>query len=371
MRIGILLPTILASNKYSKDRIFAPKYPAVDLANGLVEKGHEVFLYTSDDVETKAKVVFGDERIVDKDLRYFQFRYRSEEERKYSENEIIKRDFEYYLTLKAYKDAQDGKLDIIHSYHDFGAHYFNDLTKFPTVYTLHDPLPQTDDTIEFLRYDKFKHHNYISISNKQRESILDLNFIDTIYHGIRIDEYDLNLHPENKYIYFGRVIADKGPDLALQISRDMGVHMDIATTNSEYNTDKGYFAEQIQPYIDEGSARLVGYMQGKEKSKFIGSGKAYILPLRWDEPFGLTIIESMACGTPVVAFSKGSVPELVVDGKTGFVVDPNEGVDGITEALKKIPQIDRNECRRHVENNFTVNHMVDNYINAYNKVLNK
>lgn len=371
MRIGLLLPSILASKKHSSDRIFAPLYPAVDLANGLVEKGHEVFFYTSGDVQTTAIVIGGDERLIEREPTYFQFRYREEAERKYATAEIVKRDYEYFLTMKAYQDAMAGKLDIIHSYHDFGAHYFNELTKFPTVYTLHDPVPQTEDTIEYLRFDKFKHHNFVSISNSQRKGIIGLNFVDTVYHGLKLENYEFNSSPQNHFIYFGRLIEDKGADLAIQVSKELGVPIKIATAKSSSNTDLEFFEEKIKPQIDDKNVISAGFLSGKEKSDFIGSAKAYILPLRWEEPFGLTIIESMACGTPVVAFGKGSVPELVKDGVTGFVVNPDEGLEGLKKALLKIDQIDRNECRKWVEENFSVKKMVENYENLYNKITSK
>jgi UDP:flavonoid glycosyltransferase YjiC (YdhE family) len=185
MRIGLLLPSIFGANRYLKGRIFAPLSPAVALADKLVEKGHEVFFYGSRDVQTKAQIVPGDWELTDSDPFYFLFRNRDPQEQKYSTMEIIKRDFEYDLTMRAYDDAVNKKkLDIIHSYHDFGAHYFNELTHFPTVYTLHDPLPQVKDTIEYHRLSKFPNHNYVSISDSQRKGIVNLNFAGTVYHGL-------------------------------------------------------------------------------------------------------------------------------------------------------------------------------------------
>jgi len=230
-------------------------------------------------------------------------------------------------------------------------------------------LPQTDNTIEFLRFDKFKHHNYVSISNSQRKGIVELNFLDTVYHGLKIENYEFNPSPQNNFIYFGRLIEDKGADLAIQTSRELGIPIKIATAKSSSNTDLNFFEEKIKPHIDGQKVISAGFLSGKEKSDFIGSARAYILPLRWEEPFGLTIIESMACGTPVVAFARGSVPELVKDGVTGFVVNPDEGVEGLKKALVKIDQINRNECRKWVEDKFSVKKMVENYENLYNKVV--
>ncbi len=371
MKIGLLLPSILASKKYSTDRIFAPMVLAVDLANGLVDKGHEVVFYTASDIKTKAKVVAGDDGLTNRDLTYRQFMSRSRIEQKFTITEVIKRDYEYYLTLQAYQDALRGKLDIIHSFHDFGAHYFNELTKFPTLYTFHDPLPQDKNTIEYLRFSKFPNHNYVSISNSQRNGILNLNFIATVYHGIDINLYDFEEKDEGYLIYFGRIIEEKGIDLAIQVALSLKMPLKIATSPQFIKRVAKYFNQKIAPFIDGKNISLLGFLEGKEKVEFIKKAKAFVFPLQWQEPFGLTMIEAMACGVPVVAFGRGSVPELIKDGETGFVVDPNEGLQGMEAAIKKIDQIDRLACRKHVEDNFTVERMVDNYEKLYQEVINK
>ncbi len=369
MRIGLLLPSILASEKFFKNRIFAPIFPAIDLANGLVERGHEVFFFTAQGVKTKAKLIPGDDELTRDDLRYRQFRYRSILEQGFTRKEIVKRDYEYELTMQAYKYGLEKKLDIIHSFHDFGAHYFNELTGFPTIYTLHDPLPEEKNSIEYLRFSKFPHHNYVSISNSQREGIPHLNFVATVYHGIDASVYEFSKKDEGYLIYFGRVIEDKGVDLAISAALSLKMPLKIATSSVIDNRNKEYFAKKISPFIDGKKISMMGFLSPKEKVDFIKRAKAFVFPLRWNEPFGLTIIEAMACGVPVVAFSKGSVPELVKDGKTGFVVDPDRGLEGIESAIKKIDQIDRGVCRRHVEEKFTIEKMVDGYEAVYRRIL--
>ncbi|MDP2585877.1 MAG: glycosyltransferase [Candidatus Levybacteria bacterium] len=382
MRIGILLPSIFGSNRYLKGRIFAPLTPAVALADKLVEKGHNVFFYGSRDIQTKAEVVSGDPNLTDTDPFFYLFRYRDPLEQKYSTAEIIKRDFEYDLAMRAYDDAVNKKkLDVIHAYHDFGAHYFNELTHFPTVYTLHDPLPQTKDTIEYHRLSKFTQHNYVSISNSQRKGVVSLNFVDTVYHGLDIKEYEFDNNPEEHLIYFGRVLEDKGTDIAIKVAMDLEIPLRIATSTIRANKSAGFYDTKIAPYIDGKNVILSGFVEKKEKSDFIKKGKAFIFPLRWDEPFGLTIIESMACGTPVIAYNRGSASELVRDGVTGFVIEPEEsqneskfvikkkGQEGLMEAVKRIGEIDRAVCRKHVEDNFTVDKMTEGYEKVYKKII--
>lgn len=371
MRIGLLLPTILASNRYSKDRIFAPKYVAVELANGLVEAGQEVYFYTSSDVISKAKIIAGDKHLTNKPPFYYQFRYRKPAEQKYTTIEIIKRDFEYHLLTLAYKDALSGKLDIIHNYHDFGAHYFNEVTGFPTLYTIHDPLPNDKNTIEYLRYSKFRHHNYISISDSQRKGAIKLNFVATIHHGLNLSNYEFNDKPKNHLIYFGRVLEDKGVDTAIDVAIQLGISLYIATSRSPANREVGYFEEKIIPRIDGKRVILVGYLKEKDKSDFIKSAKAFIFPLRWDEPFGLTVIEAMACGTPVIAYNRGSMSELIKDGITGFLVNPDDGIEGLKKAVQRIDEIDRKKCRAWIEEHFTIKRVVQKHLEVYQKFIRK
>ncbi|MDP1722550.1 MAG: glycosyltransferase [Candidatus Gottesmanbacteria bacterium] len=384
MKIGMLLPSIYATKRYGEGRIFAPLPLAIQLADSLVDRGHTVRFYSASEVVTKAQLVSGDSELVAHDPYYYQFRYREAAEQKFAAFEILKRDFEYDLTLKAYNDARDGKLDIIHSYHDFGAHYLNELTSFPTVYTIHDPLPQLPTTLEYFRYHRFLHHNYLSISDSQRHSIIPMNFIATIYHGLALDEYDVDLTPDNHLIYFGRVMEDKGADIAIEVAHAAGLPLHVATSSIRGNQSQEFYDTKIAPHIDGTSVCLSGYLAGKEKSDFIKKGKAFIMPLRWEEPFGMVMIEAMACGTPVIAYNRGSAAEIVNDGVTGFIIDPDEtgawrnkgswvikktGVEGLVEAVKRIGEIDRMACRRHVEEHFTISRMVTDHEAVYEKLL--
>ncbi|GAB4219962.1 MAG: hypothetical protein Fur009_8390 [Candidatus Microgenomates bacterium] len=390
MKIGFLLPSIFSSNKYSIGRIFAPKDIAIELVNKLVDKNHLVYFYTSKDLKTKAINISGNEDLIEKRLFYYQFRYRDLMEQKYTTFEIIKRDYENYLTLKAYKHALEKKLDIIHSFHDFSAHYFNELTNFPTVYTLHDPLPQQTNTIEYLRFKNFSHHNYISISKNQQKSVIKLNFIKTIYHGINISIFDYNEKSKNHIIYFGRIIEDKGPDIALKIALKLNIKLKFATSNIKANLSQLYFDNKIKPFIDNKNVFLEGFIEGKKKSQFINEGKLFLFPIQWEEPFGLVMIESMACGTPVVAFARGSVPEVIKDGETGFIVNPSDddirgnwivkktGIEGLCEAVERIYSMPeekyrqmRRACRAHVEKHFTIERMVNEYEKVYEEILSK
>ncbi|MBI1919349.1 glycosyltransferase family 4 protein [Candidatus Microgenomates bacterium] len=382
MKIGLLLPSIYMHEQFGKNRIFAPGKLGKTLVDGLVEKGHEVFFYTAPGVQSRAAVVPGDEAVLKPDISYYLFRNRSEEERKYTTAEIQKRDFEYALTLTAYKDALKGKLDIIHSYHDFGAHYFNEFAQFPTVYTLHDPMPLSDVTVEYHRLKLFSHHPYISISDAQRKNF-PINFVATVYHGLNLNEYAYGEGRGGYLIHFGRILEDKGTHFAIDAAKQTGIPLRIASSSVRANISQGYYEKKIKPQVDGKRVSEVGFLEGKEKSDYIGNALAFILPLQWDEPFGLVMIEAMACGTPVIAYNRGSVSEIVRDGVTGFIIDPDDedrpgkgsrvikkrGVEGLVEAVKRIGEIDRAICRKHVEENFTVEKMVEGYEKAYKRIL--
>ena len=389
MKIGLLIPSVYTSKRYGKGRIFAPLPLAVDLADRLVAVGHEVVVYASGDVQTTARVVPGNADMLVPDPQYYQFRYREPDEAKYTALEIVKRDYEYDLTLRAYQDALAGKLDVIHSFHDFGAHYFDEMTKVPTIYTLHDPLPQRKDTIEYFRYLRFAHHRYVSISNSQRESVVPLNFVGTVYHGIDTGLYDFTPQAEDHVVHFGRIMADKGTDVAIEVAKQAGIPITVATSTIRANRSQGFFEEKIAPQIDGVTVKEVGFLEGKAKSAYIGSGKAFLFPLAWDEPFGLVMIEAMACGTPVIAYNRGSVSEIVRDGVTGFIVDPPDvesqqpnhrakrgtwsikapGKAGLLEALNRIGEIDRAACRKHVEEHFSLPAMTSVYQKIYASLL--
>ncbi len=383
MNIGILLPSVYTSRRFGEGRIFAPQSIGVALADGLVQKGHTVYFYASQDIITKAQLVVGDSTLTDRDLVYYQFRNRNDLEQKYTTTEIIKRDFENDLTFKAFQDGMDGRLDIIHSFHDFNSHYFNELTKFPTIYTLHDPLPQSIDTIEYQRLKKFSHHSYISISNSQRKSILSLSFIATIYHGLDLREYIYDPIGGDHLIHFGRIMKDKGTHTAIEVAQRMKIPIHIATSTIRANRSQDYYDQYIAPKIDNNQVQLIGFLDGKEKSKYIGSGKAFIFPLSWEEPFGLVMVEAMACGTPVIAYNRGSAAEIVRDGVTGFIIDSDnqdrpgkgswvvkkQGLEGLLEAVQRINEISRVTCRKHVEENFTIQKMVDHHELVYQQLV--
>ena len=205
----------------------------------------------------------------------------------------------------------------------------------------------------------------VSISNHQRSPIINCNFADTIYHGLPASLHKPVLNPRGGYVAFlGRISPEKRPDRAIAIARSLGIPLKIAAKVDK--ADEAYFKEQIEPLLDGPGVEYIGEINEREKSDFLGQALALLFPIDWPEPFGLVLIEAMACGTPVLAFRKGSVPEIIDEGVTGAIVDNME------EAVRKLPQVlslNRGAVRRRFEQRFTVTRMANDYIRLYRSLI--
>ncbi len=372
MKIGFLLPTLFASKKLFPDRIFAPGDLARDTVNGLVARGHEVYVFSTPDFETDGKLVAGDVKPFADKLMYSKLGRVSADEAAIRNDEVWKRSFEIAVSTLAYEAAEKEHLDIIHAYHDFlfTPHYLENLTHVPTVYTLHDPLPPKG-TFEYHTYEHFAKHRYVSISNSQRKSDLPLTFAGTVYHGLNVAHFPFEGTDHGYVLFMGRLAPQKGLHTAIQAAIQSGLPLEIGTNFPDFFKGDAYFEKQIKPYLDNPLIHEPGMVSGKNKMLLYKDARALLFPIEWEEPFGMVMIEAMACGTPVIAYNRGSVPEIVKDGVTGFVVDENKGVAGLVEAIKKIDQIDRAVCRKHVEEKFTIEKMVDGYEQVYKKILSQ
>jgi len=372
MKIGFLLPTVFASKTLFPDRIFAPGPLAVDTVNRLVKRGHEVWIFSTPDFQTDGILVPGDIEPFEKKLAYDKLKHAKDEERRIRYDEIWKRSFEISLVAEAYKLAKKEHFDVMHSYHDFlfTPHFIEEVAQIPTIYTLHDPLPP-EESFEYHQFEKFASHQYVSISNSQRRSTLPLNFVTTIYHGIWTENFPFEKAPLDYVLFMGRPVPEKGLDFAIQAAILSNNKLEIGTHFPGAEKDTQYYKKNIEPYLGNSLISEPGIVESDAKLRLYSQAKALLFPIQWEEPFGMVMIEAMACGTPVIAFKRGSVAEVVKDGVTGFVVDPDRGVEGLVEAIKRIDQIDRTVCRKHVAENFSVEKMVDGYEKVYQKILSE
>ena len=221
----------------------------------------------------------------------------------------------------------------------------------------------------------YKEANFVSISNKQREQLPDLNYVATVYHGIELDKFSFNLRPKEQLGFLGRTNPLKGLDVAIKVAKETNQKLIIGAREDKDELSRKFFAEKIEPQIDNKSIVWLGERDAKEKVELLKNSKALIFPINWEEAFGLVMIEAMACGTPVIGFRRGSVPEVVVEGKTGFIC-PAGNIGAMRKAVEKIFEMTdeeyqemRKNCRRHVEENFTVEKMVDGYERVYQQLV--
>jgi glycosyltransferase involved in cell wall biosynthesis len=254
-----------------------------------------------------------------------------------------------------------GEFDLVHSHVDYLAFPFQKLVSTPLVHTMHGRL----DLRHILHvFSYFRDVPLVSISDRQREPLarLGLDWVATVPHGLPIDSipFDPDGGRGGYLAFLGRISPEKRPDLAIQIAKRMGVPLRIAAKVAE--ADRRYFEREIRPLIDHPLVEFVGELGDAEKWRFLGDALCLLFPIDWPEPFGLAMIEAMACGTPVIARPCGSVPEVIRDGEVGFLGDT---VEDLIAAVKRVDVIDRARCRTYVEDHFSVRAMVDRYEAVY------
>ena len=191
------------------------------------------------------------------------------------------------------------------------------------------------------------------------------NFIATVYNGVDTNNFSFS-GKKGTYLYWtGRINHSKGAKDAILVAKKLGLPLVFAGAHKEDNLK--FYEEELQPLLNDPLITEVGTLTVEKEHYYYENALCTLVPIHWDEPFGLVMTESMASGTPVVAYDRGSVSEIVADGKTGFIVKEEAGVDGLAAAVKKIDQIKREECRKQVEEHFTISKMVDNYLEIYYK----
>ncbi|MBK5215218.1 MAG: glycosyltransferase family 4 protein, partial [Candidatus Pacebacteria bacterium] len=259
-----------------------------------------------------------------------------------------------------YFQAKQGLFDVIHSHLTVMTGFFSRIEKkTPTLISIHSPIEAWMKTILL----KHKDEKYISFSLAQRKLLPELNWYANIYHGVDTDIFAYNEKPEDYVLFIGRLTHDKGAHIAIKACMEANVPLRIA--GRSYVTE-GYWHEKIEPYINGNEVRYFGEVSLEDKIPLIQNAKAIIFPVLWQEPFGYVLIEAMSCGTPVVAFNNGSVPEIVRDGVTGFIVESEEEM---VEAIKKIDTIDRKKVRNRAEQFFSLKTMISNYESVYKRVI--
>ncbi|HEU4389546.1 MAG TPA: glycosyltransferase family 4 protein [Blastocatellia bacterium] len=249
------------------------------------------------------------------------------------------------------------EFDLIHNHFDFLPLSYSGLVATPVVTTIHGFSSERILPV-FEKYNGQAY--YVAISNADRSSRLD--YIATVYHGIPIDEFTLREEPGDYLLFFGRVHPDKGAAEAIDVARCTGMRLIIAGVIH----DQQYFDLEVAPHLDGDRIRYIGSVGPEQRDQILGGAFALLHIINFEEPFGLSMVEAMACGTPVIARGRGSVPELIRNGVTGFIVDT---VEEAVEAVKAAGSLDRRQARQHVVENFSSDRMVDGYVRVYEEVL--
>lgn len=326
-----------------------------NLTEGLVTRGHEVTLFSVGESKTSAKLeyIFPKALGLQKDVISF-----------------IKSSFYPLMHVANCFEAQD-RFDIIHSHAQFLALPFAAISKTTSVHTFHRVLQFSNkDDEDLVR--RYKNLNFTSISNAQRE--VDLNFIATVYNGVDTNIFVPIEKPARDFLFWaGRLIDKKGPLEAIEVAKRLDIKLFLAGTI----TDKEFYEKNIKKEIDGVRIKYLGDLSEKDMVFFYQNALCTLFPVKWNEPFGLVPIESMACGTPVVAFANGGVKETIpADGSCGFQVKESEGIDRFIEKVKVIKDLPQEsyrqmslKARKYVEDNFSLKRMVDNYEQVYNRLL--
>ncbi len=340
MRIAILAPLwkTVPPQKYGGTELVASL-----LADGLVELGHEVTLFACKGSQTTANLVEVIDRPMFDILGGFKF-------------DAIQ--FYDFMEVKiAFDAAKQGKFDVIHNHMGLHMAALGNLSPVPMVTTNHSSIPPDFEPLAMLSKDS----NFISISDSQRQMAPYLNYVATVYHGIKTSEFDYSPTPGDYLLFLATMSKEKGVDRAIEIAKKTGTKMIMAgDIRSE-----AYF-EEIKPLIDGEQIIYLGEVDSNQKKELMRGAKAYIFPIRWSEAFGLTVAESLASGTPVIAFPNGSLPEIIDNGKTGFLVN---SVDEAVEAVNKISDISREECRHQAVERFDASVMAKNHVAVYERLI--
>jgi len=331
------------------------------------ERGQEVILFASGDSKVKSDLY----PVCPKALFGGNFNPNDSQ----SMRKAIYYENHYYIKTMQY--IAKNNFDIIHHSHTaFLPIYLGYLSKIPQILTTHmtanTNITLNEDINELLP-DKSA-IRLVAISKKQKEILSDLSFYAKVYNGIETESFTFIKRSKDYFSWLGRIAPNKGTKEAIDLALSAKVKLKLGGTIGVGKTVIEYLAS-IKSHFDNPLVSYLGEVDARERNELLGQSRAFLFPIQWEEPFGLVMIEAMACGTPVIAYKRGSVPEIVKDGVTGFICKPGDKTDFL-KAIKTIETMPEKEyfqmrlaCRKHVEENFTVEKMVDNYEKVYQQVI--
>lgn len=309
------------------------------LTEQLVTMGQDVTLFATGDSHTSGKLAWVCER-------------------PYSEDTSINpKVWECLHIAEVFRRADE--FDLIHNHFDFLPLSYSAFTSTPVITTIHGFSSPSILPV----YQKYnKQTSYVAISEADKHPALD--YIATIHHGIDLEQFQYRPEVGDYLLFFGRIHAEKGVREAIEVAKKTNTRLVIAGIVQ----DEAYFKEQVEPHIDGSMVQFIGPVGPEQRQEVVAGARALLHLINFDEPFGLSVVESMACGTPVIAFARGSMPELIRNGKTGFLVDD---VVAAAQAVDRIDSLDRQTCRDEVEQRFTCQRMAKDYLDVYQQILDQ
>lgn len=307
----------------------------------LVRLGHDVTLYASGDSQTSARL----RSVCERALRL--------------EGGKLLSPLAHHLHLIETVAQESDEFDVVHFHLDYLPFSQIRRLEIPAITTLHGRLDIPDLYPLFREFDDMR---LVSISDAQRAPMPWASWVATVHHGIPDDLHKPHYSSENYLAFLGRISPEKRVDRAIEIARLAGMPLRVAAKIDD--ADRSYFESEISDLLANSDVEFVGEIGEQDKTEFLGNAAALLFPIDWPEPFGLVMIESMACGTPVIAFRGGSVAEIIDQGVTGFIV---ESVEEAAEAVKQIPSIDRRACHQRFLERFTSRRMCEQYLSVYER----
>ena len=313
------------------------------LTEELVRQGHDVTLFASGDSETKAHLVAACRRSLRMD--------------KHCVDQLA-----HHMLMLENVVQRAAEFDIVHFHTDYLHFPLSRREQITHVTTLHGRL-DLPDLVPL--YQEFREMPVISISNGQREPLPWANWQATVYHGLPADMYQFRDKTGTYLAFLGRVSPEKRVDRAIEIAKQVGIPLKLAAKVDR--VDKDYFETVVEPLLRHPFVEFGGEIGEGENEEFLSNAYALLFPIDWPEPFGLVIIEAMACGTPVIAYRGGAVPEVMEEGHTGFIV---EGLEDAVDAVRRVPELSRKRCREVFDHRFTAARMAHDYVQVYERLTN-
>jgi glycosyltransferase involved in cell wall biosynthesis len=354
MKIAMMVRSLFTT-PVPKDIGYSPSTIAQTLAEGLQSLGHEITFFGPEGTALNVSRIetCGMQPIVtsQKELDDFLASPDLFQHYKLANSDAV-------MAKAMMQRANDGEYDCVVFHHFETAMSIASMyPDIPVVHILHDFLDSSRE--ELIRRNASANQHFISISNNQQRNAPDVNYLSTIYNGVNIEKFDYNPEPSDYLFFSGRITHDKGVREAIQVAK--ATRRQLLIAGPMVKADYAYFDEHVKPYLDD-NILFLGLLEKDQLIKYYQRAYALLVPIQWEEPFGLTMIEANACGTPVIAFRRGAVPEIIQDSKNGFIVD---NTAEMILAVKQIRTLSRKKCREHVTRLFTNEHM----IKAYEKTL--